>query len=429
MKALSLLLCLLCLVAALRASTGTGTFSGSMGITGTWSVVGDTLTVNGQFTSDYNGDQISFGIKRLDGGSSDVSGPQATGPSQVHTFALSRSTVGAETNTARLRIFSTNNGTVSTYVRALVEFEWSAASTDCQASVNVTNPYGVPTWFRVVHSIDGELGRVLLQPGQNWTTSWEVTCGGNFVLAYQPTGEETDDVWFIPENPEDPGEPSEDPSDWSPTGPPTDDQPPESPAPKPPAPPPPSEAGVPAPKKDKGWLPPWKAREDNEDLSNLLDRDTYREGVENIIGSLSDEGPVTVVEDENPTPTDERVADAKETVVSFGAALITLREEVTDSLPSVSGSVSTSSTLSATLPSITLLGMTWPAQTWSYDFSDHSGAIGALRSLLLGVLGITYYFAFVRALRGSVPSMSRDAASALPESKVDPITGINRWDK
>lgn len=121
---------LLCAIAHAQTS---GTFSGGMGLSGTWEITGTNLRAIGQFTSDYNGDQVAFDLG-MGGG---VSGPQATGPGQVKNFDLTVS-IGSDTlGEGRLRIFSTNNGTVATYVRASATWEWNTAPPQYEVKVQI----------------------------------------------------------------------------------------------------------------------------------------------------------------------------------------------------------------------------------------------------------------------------------------------------
>jgi len=170
-----------------------------------------------------------------------------------------------------------------------LHFAWTIplVETDCKAKVDIKNPYAVPTYFKVNHTIDGELGRVLLQPGQAWTQEWTVTCGGTFTLSYQMQGDKGDDIWFVP----DPSTPANE-SGWTGSGaPPTEDGDPAAPAPTVPPPPSPKEAGLPSAGSSPGV--PWKPRDPSApgDTSNLLDRDTYREGVNKIKDSIDELKP------------------------------------------------------------------------------------------------------------------------------------------
>lgn len=371
-----------------------GTFSGSMGITGEWWVDGTTLHAEGEFTSDFNGDQIDFDL----GSGGGAGGPQATGPGQVKTFHLTRSIGSATEGTGRLRIFSTSGGTVTTYVRATVTWEWTAGpDTDCKASVNITNPYGVPTWFRVQHSIDGELGRALLQPGQSWVQEWEVTCGGTFVLSYQPTGElELDGVWLYPDE----EEPTPDEEAWE-DGEPVNVGPPEEPAPQTPPPPTPEEANLPV--KGKSPAEAWQPKPDPVDDTDLLDRPTYREGVDKVVKAVRD----------NTTAVTRKIDDLKDALTDDLGEI----DEGAPEIPDVSlvmptnneahlfptappdffeGTLGKQKSFGHTSSAITVNGFTFPGTTFTVNLEDYDTPIQWFRALCSVALWILFWFALTK---------------------------------
>lgn len=290
---------------------------------------------------------------------------------------------------------------------------------DCKASVNITNPYGVPTWFRVQHSIDGELGRVLLQPGQAWVQEWEVTCGGNFVLAYQPQGnQELDGVWFYPEDEE--AEPDEEA--WE-DGEPVEDGDPEEPAPETPPPPSPAQANL--PQKSNSPTEAWQPAPDPVDTDDLLDRKTFREGVDKLVKAVRDAAAVgQEISDKLGDPSDG-AGEGPEAIPTLDGDLDDVDEELkppnpvtpggteilsktmphlptpSQLLPGVDSSSGTIDEIEFDFPGFTFAGREFPAFSWSFSLTPYAFWIAVIRNLLACLISVYFFFKVVETIKGS----------------------------
>jgi len=307
--------------------------------------------------------------------------------------------IPTEATSVQVRMGKVDGSGSSTYVEIYGDEVVSFSETDCKASVNITNPYGVPTWFKVNHSIDGELGRVLLQPGQVWAQEWEVSCGGEFYLAYQPAGEKQDDVWYVPENPEDPGDPSEEPEDWQ-NGTPVPDAPPEEPTPETPPPPSPQEADLPA--KGKAPTEAWQPTPEPTEETDLLDRPTYRQGVDKIVKAVRDNTEAMKEKaDELQDLLKQDLGDMDEDPPEVDATLSMPHNNDNHLFPAspptfFEGTAGIQKTITFTSPAITALGRTFPSKTLVVDLEEHDTTITYFRAFLSLILWVIYWAAITR---------------------------------
>jgi len=188
----------------------------------------------------------------------------------------------------------------------------------CDTTVNITNNYGVAIWYRAVHSIDGVLGQIMLKPGESWSQSWDVSCGGNVRVDVQiaPNQEPQEGVWQRPEDFEPEDNPA-DPDSWD-SGEPVDVEFPGDPVPAP-APSLPS-APLPSPTRPAA---PWNAPTPSTTDESRLDKDTYKEGVNKIISELK----------QNIPERDDTSAERTEKMGLITSAIAPLSADISGEIP------------------------------------------------------------------------------------------------
>lgn len=136
--------------------------------------------------------------------------------------------------------------------------------------------------------------------------------------------------------------------------------------------------------------PIWKPAEEQVagEQTNLLTIEAYREGVEKLVDAKTPTGlgeEEAVVEGEN---VELRTVNTEEILPSTAPNFF----------PETPG---TSSTISATLPSITAGGKTWPAHSFSINLADYSTAITWFRSICSLALWIGFFILCVNTARGA----------------------------
>ncbi len=183
-------------VLSARLCADTGTFAGGQGTNGTWTTDGTDLTVEGSYTSDYNGDQIVFEVPS---GVGQVAGPQASGPGQVKNFILSFGVTGAS-GTFGFAIYSTDGGSVPAYKRTnIAGLSWTFEAPTFKVTISLSNSRDVAVTYKLMQGAN-EIGSVVLQPNtgliQTFTTS---NADPVNVLEQIPNLQQDGPVWVVVE--------------------------------------------------------------------------------------------------------------------------------------------------------------------------------------------------------------------------------------
>lgn len=233
-----------------------------------------------------------------------------------------------------LRIFTTR---YDNFVVASVTVEVAPPATDCKATFPaLSNTTGYAIHYRLVHSVDGVVAQKKVDPGGALPESvHDVTCGGTYRIEYAIPDKEGmgDGVWYLPDS-----ETSPDEDDWEDPGTPeVPDVPPETEDPPKPEDPKPDkdENGKPLPPAPRPPAPPWENKPPGpeNDMSNLLDRDTYREGVGKIVGELQEQTKA-LKNEMTQEEKNELLAAAASAADSMVSAATERASEINDALPS-----------------------------------------------------------------------------------------------
>lgn len=173
-------------------------------------------------------------------------------------------------------------------VKATLTYE--EATKDCKAKMPaITNTTGYAVHYRLMHSIDGVVATVVVQPGQTTAPAeYDVTCGGSYYIAWQSPdadaaeGNVQDNVWGVLEGSE------ASPTGWHDEGSPgVPDAPPNDPeAPEPPVPTPTASNGTPLPPAPGAPASPWGGPSEPTADGDRLDKQTYKEGTGKIVSEL-----------------------------------------------------------------------------------------------------------------------------------------------
>jgi len=283
----------------------------------------------------------------------------------------------------------------------------AAAGTNCTFSVNITNSSGVAVWYRAVHSVDGVLGTSLLQPGETWTQEWEVTCDGTGQVQYQPASGQgnnnSDGVWFVPDEdtPPNPDDNPADPDQWDPA---TEEIPVENVTP-------PVEQVTQTttnplpPARNVPRSAPWVQRPPNAETTNenLLDRDTFREGITKLTDLLQEDKSTAEIPIDTE-PIDEPDAEGNtepKTAAEYYAATSNVVDLIGTLTVTTTGSMTEITSISATIPQITVMGATWPEYVWNFNIASQAVAIGIMRNLLACAITILFFLKVVDTIRNS----------------------------
>lgn len=197
----------------------------------------------------------------------------------------------------------------------------------------VSNDTAYAIHYRLVHSIDGEVMVKKVAPGTMLPESTHtVTCGGTYRIEYQVPDQQGagDGVWFLPD-----GEADPDGNGWkNPPGVETPDAPEDQPdAPKPDAPDPKADDGKPLPPAPKPPAPPWDPNKPPTTDSERLDKATYREGVNKIVGELQEQTKLQKEAAEKPTLNEAKEkSDAAEQAQK--TAIAAAADSINNALPS-----------------------------------------------------------------------------------------------
>lgn len=271
----------------------------------------------------------------------------------------------------------------------------SSADTDCVVVFPATkNTTGYPIHYRIVHSIDGTVATIIVQPGQSVPRAeYAVTCGGTYQIQYQVPdagpGNNGDGTWTVIDGTD------ADPDGWKPgtpipdTGP--DDEHPDPPMPENPTGP----NDEPLPQAPKDPAPPWQGPTAPTVDDERLDKQTFKQGVDKVVAELQEQtkelkklnkAPDAIPSGDPTIPDRPAVPHPEEDLLPGGT------------VPNFfTGSLNTSThEINVSLPSITALGRTYPAKILSIDLADYSAVIVPFRALLSGILWILFFILITR---------------------------------
>ena len=158
------------------------------------------------------------------------------------------------------------------------------------------------------------------------------------------------------------------------------------PGPTPPGP------GGPAPTPGGNGNQPWIPTGGGTDTSDLVDKSTFRQGIDKLEAAIGSGEAAFTLNNTDPT-------------LVTTAAVLPKPADVANLLPVTpsffSGSVGSTSVVSATIPGFTLAGKTWPAYAWSFNFNKFAATITIVRTALQVGLWVGFFLLLVRTARES----------------------------
>jgi hypothetical protein len=229
----------------------------------------------------------------------------------------------------------------------------------------------------------------VIAPGEGWDHTEDVThrTDGPFRGALLLPAANTDGVWVLQDLDDATPTPITDPTEGTETN----DTP--DPVPTDPAPEVPTSGAINTSGGQQGGI--WQSTTNTTD-NERLDKTTYRQGVDKIDVRLKSIYDLLNKETTKTAPT-----DTPTTFSTAGTAPDTPAAILPTPPTFFSGSFSSGTQIAADLPSFTVIGRTFPAVHWQFDFADYAAPIALVRGVLSIALLIGFFLLCVRSARGS----------------------------
>jgi len=281
----------------------------------------------------------------------------------------------------------------------------------CQAVMPaLTNTTAYPIHYRIQHSLDGVVATVIVNPGESVPQSaYEVSCGGTYTIQWQvpdaPSSSNGDGTWTVVDDPAD-----ADPDGWNTPAESTPDAPTGDPDAETPVAPVVADAdGNPLPPPVQPPAPPWQPTTPSTTDADRLDKQTFKQGADKIVGELQAQTNVLKqiaevnehvldgdMDDEPDVLEPSSTAVTQPTGPTAAALGIT-----TSNIPTFFGgtSMSPTSSITATVPGFTVAGKTWPSKSVTMDFSPYETIIGIVRNLLACIISIFFFIKYVETVK------------------------------